>query len=104
MQQEANNKNRDFQSLFEIAANRMGIGTEFHAIKICHDARKYLDKCFPDYQQEYRVASFKTGCLTITTKNPAVSQQIQIKSHMLQQELNQTLGENTITKVRVKAN
>lgn len=102
MPQETNNKKGNFQSLFEIAANRMGIGTEFHAIKVCHDATKILNNWLPEFTQDYRVASLRKGCLTIKTQSSVISQQLQIKAHLLQEELNKKNGQKTVTKVRIK--
>jgi len=92
----------DFQSLFEVAAKRLGMGREFRAIKVCHTARGVLEKMLPEFTGQYRIGSFQEGVLNISTGNPALGQKIQMFAHQLLAEVNAREGANTVKKVRTK--
>ncbi len=92
----------DFQSLFEVAAARLGMGRQFRAIKICHDAGLILQRLLPEHSGQYRITSFKDGVLTITSGNSSLSQKIQMQAHLLQSELNTAAGTPVIDRVKLK--
>jgi hypothetical protein len=90
-----------FQSLFEVAAARLGMGREFKAIKVCHDAGKILETLLPGFAGQYRVSTFRDGILTVSSNNPALLQKLQMQSHHLLEELKRISGEN-IERIRMK--
>lgn len=94
--------NPGFQKLIEVAANHLGMGTEFQAIRICHEARKIMDKLVPGFSGQYKVKSFRDGVLNITTDNSAVAQKIQIFSHLLLEELQATVDGKLVKKIRAR--
>jgi hypothetical protein len=91
-----------FQSLFEVAAARLGMGREFKAIKVCHDAGKILDTLLPGFAGQYKVASFRDGVLTVASDNPALLQKIQMSAHHLLQDLNKGKNGLPVTKVKTR--
>ncbi len=91
-----------FQSLFEIAAARLGMGREFKAIKVCHDAGQIMQKILPEFTGQYRVASYRDGVLTITSGNPGLLQKLQTQSHHLQEGLNTAAGSRIVERIKLK--
>ncbi len=92
----------DFQSLFELAANKLGVGTEMTAIRICHQAGQVLSKLFPDQSNNFKVISYKTGVLIISASSAPARQRLFTKQHLLQKELNQALKTPKIQKIIIR--
>lgn len=92
----------NFQSLFEFTANKLGVGTEIHAIRVCHQATKIIQDLFKERNKHFRVQSYKNNILTVLTNSSASSQQFLTKSHLLQTELQKIFGEKSIQKIAIK--
>jgi O-antigen ligase len=60
-----------FQSLFELAANRFGIGTQVKAIRVCNEARKVVAQLLPEHPTSLEVISFKNATLNLRADSSA---------------------------------
>ncbi len=94
----------NFQSLFEFTAKKLGVGTEIHAIRVCHQATKIIQDLFRGKNQNFKVQSYKNNILTVFTNSSASSQQFLTKSYLLQTELQKIFGEKSIQKIVIKSN
>lgn len=95
-------QNSSFQSLFELAANRLGIGTEVKSIRICHEARKILAELLPGHGTDLEVISFQNGSLNLRASSSPLRQKLFTKKHLLQDALNHALGAKTVSKISIR--
>lgn len=91
-----------FQSLFELAANRFGIGTQVKAIRVCNEARKVVAELLPEHPTSLEVISFKNATLNLRADSSALRQKLFTKKHLLQEALNQSFGAQTIEKITIR--
>jgi hypothetical protein len=92
----------EFQSLFELTARRLGMDRQFQAIRICHSADLILKKLLPDSTEQFRVAHYRGGILTIQANNPALLQKIHICSHLLLEQLQALPEGKQLRRIRTK--
>ena len=96
-----------FQNLIEVAAKHLGLGDQLYAIRICHEARKFLAIYFPGKTEgehpPIKVVSWKAATLSITAANSSLLHQMTMNKHLLQTELNAKFGPDTVKKITLRS-
>jgi len=93
----------DFQSLFQIAANRFGLGPTVKAIQICQEARYLIKENFPkSTPDQIAPLLYKDGTLIIKTSSSSQSQLVVTKKHLILEALNKKFGAKTCQEIKVR--
>lgn len=94
-----------FQDLVYRAANKLGVGTEVKAAKVCQDFRTLVPILFEGKETpEVYVtpAYFKNSILVINVENPGWSQEVAIRKHKIIEEMNKKAGQEIIKNLRTQ--
>ncbi|MCC7432687.1 DUF721 domain-containing protein [Candidatus Peregrinibacteria bacterium] len=97
------NSPADFHLLLAQTAQKLGVGTEVEAARVCHLARQELQELLPDFAHLAKVKSFQKGILTIVAITPAVLTRINSKKHLLLERINQKKLPTPIKKILLKS-
>ena len=95
--------NNAFHTLFEQAANRLGVSTELKAIRICHAASQQIADQLPSHHQEIEVISYNNGTLNLRAASSVLRQRLFTKKHLLESQLNELFGPTTIKKISIRS-
>ena len=91
------------QNLIPAAAKQRNFAVGMQAITVCREYRSIAKRILPEQvQQNTDAKSYKEKILTLTAASPAHAQEINFKSHLIQEELNQSHGEDTVLKIKVE--
>jgi len=83
-------------------AGKYQIKRTLDAIDVCREYRRLAPRILPkDSLANSFPKSYKDNTLTIAVGNPAWAQEIHMRRHLLQDEINRKYGENTVKNVRI---
>ena len=82
-------------------AAKYGLASESIAALVIARAQGFLQAAFPNDIDHIKAARFAQGVLWIATGNAVLSQEVQLKAHLLLQDLNQQFQEQKVKKVRI---
>lgn len=92
-----------FQNLLAGAAGKYNFRQTLKAIEVCREFRSLASKMIrPDASKNIFPKNFQDQTLTIGVYNSAWAQQLQLKKHLIQQELNKKFGKDSIQNLRIE--
>ena len=92
-----------FQSLLAGAAGKYNFSKTLEAIEVCQEFRSLAPKMIrPDALENVFPKNFQDRTLTVGVYNSAWAQQLQLKKHLIQQELNRKFGKDAIRNLRIE--
>ncbi len=76
--------------------NSYGIGKQAESAFICYEADQISKK---DFNSKFKAISFNRGILTIQTRDPMISQELQFKNKLILDKLNQKIGHFRVERI-----
>lgn len=92
----------DLQKLLPKAAAKHHIASTLKAIEICREYRSLAKRHLPAAADTKTSPSYKNNELTIGVPDPAWAQQLNMKRHLILDELNKKFGPRTVKQIKIK--
>lgn len=92
----------NIQDLIPKAAGKYNFAKTLNAINICREYRSLADTYLPKLDGEKIQVSYKDGVLTLKVENSALVQEINMKKHLIQDDLNNKFGPNKIKEIKIR--
>lgn len=92
-----------FQQFIPKAAIAYNCNKALEAASICRKYRSIAKRVLPEHVSTNTDAkSYQERILTLKANTTAHAQELNFKAHLIQQELNQAFGEDTVLKIKIE--
>jgi hypothetical protein len=93
----------ELKNLIPGAAGKYNMTRTLKAIEICREYRRLAPRVLPgESLLNTNAKSYKDSVLTLVATSPGWAEMIQRSKHIIQREINNKYGENTVKNIRIE--